>query len=37
MGEPAIEYWHTIDAGFQGRRPVDDRFRRRAASGDLPN
>jgi hypothetical protein len=37
MGEPAIEYWHTMDAGFQGRQPVDDRFRRRAASGDRPN
>ncbi len=37
MGEPAIEYWHTVEAGFQGRQPVDERFRRRAASGDRPN
>ena len=37
MGEPAIEHWHTIDAGFQGRQPVDERFRRRAASGGRPN
>ena len=37
LGEPAIEHWHTIDAGFQGRQPVDERFRRRAASGGLPN
>jgi len=37
MGEPAIEHWHTMDAGFQGRQPVDERFRRRAASGDWPN
>ena len=37
MGEPAIEHWHTMDAGFQGRQPVDERFRRRAASGGLPN
>ncbi len=37
MGEPAIEHWHTIEAGFQGRQPVDERFRRRAASGDRPN
>jgi hypothetical protein len=37
MGEPAIEHWHTVEAGFQGRQPVDERFRRRAASGGRPN
>jgi len=37
VGEPAIEHWHTVEAGFQGRQPVDERFRRRAASGDRPN
>lgn len=37
MGESAIEYWHTMETGFQGRQPVDERFRRRAASGDRPN
>ncbi len=37
MGEPAIEHWHTVEAGFQGRQPVDDRFRRRTTSGDRPN
>jgi hypothetical protein len=37
MGESAIEHWHTIESGFQGRQPVDERFRRRAASGDRPN
>jgi len=37
IGEPSIEHWHTIDAGFKGRQPVDERFRRRAASGDRPN
>jgi hypothetical protein len=37
MGEPAIEHWHTIEAGFQGRQPLDDRFRRRANSGGRPN
>lgn len=37
MGEPAIEHWHTMEAGFQGRQPVDERFRRRAASGDRSN
>ncbi len=37
MGEGVIEHWHTMEAGFQGRQPVDERFRRRAASGGRPN
>jgi hypothetical protein len=37
MGEPAIEHWHTMEAGFKGRQPVDERFRRRSASGGRPN
>ena len=31
LGEASIEHWHTQDAGFKGRQPVDERFRRRAA------
>ena len=23
LGEPAIEHWHEIDAGFSGRQPLD--------------
>jgi hypothetical protein len=37
MGEPAIEYWHTTEAGVQGRQPLDARFHRRSASGGRPN
>ncbi|HEX4286376.1 MAG TPA: DUF2203 domain-containing protein [Terracidiphilus sp.] len=37
MGESTIEHWHTLDAGFQGRQPVDERFRRRSNSGNRPN
>ncbi len=37
MGETAIEHWHTLESGFQGRQPVDDRFRRRSTSGGRPN
>ncbi len=37
MGETAIEHWHTVEQGFQGRQPVDERFRRHSASGNLPN
>ena len=34
-GETAIEHWHTVESGFQGRQPIDDRFRRRTGSGNL--
>jgi len=37
MGESAIEHWHTVESGFQGRQPVDERFRRRSAPGGRPN
>src|SRR5215469_65675 len=37
MGESSIEHWHTVESGFQGRQPVDERFRRRSASGGRPN
>jgi len=37
MGETSIEHWHTIEAGFQGRQPVDERFRRRSTSGGTGN
>ena len=35
MGETAIEHWHTVEAGFKGRKPVDERFRR--GKGTSPN
>ena len=37
MGEASIDHWHTMESGFQGRRPLDDRFRRRTNSGGRPN
>ena len=37
VGEPAIEHWHSMEEGFQGRQPVDERFRRRSTSGGRPN
>jgi hypothetical protein len=37
MGETAIEFWHTVEAGYQGRQPLDERFRRRSTSGGRPN
>jgi hypothetical protein len=35
VGEPAIEHWHTVESGFQGRQPVDERFKRKG--GTRPN
>jgi hypothetical protein len=37
MGESSIEHWHTVEAGFKGRQPVDERFRRRSNSSNRPN
>lgn len=37
MGETVIEHWHTMEDGFKGRQPVDERFRRRSAQGGRPN
>jgi len=37
MGEPASEHWHTVEEGFQGRQPLDERFRRRSTQGGRPN
>lgn len=27
LGEKEITHWHTVDAGFSGRQPLDDRFK----------
>jgi len=37
MGEPSIEHWHSVESGFQGRQPLDERFKRRTKSGGRPN
>ena len=37
IGETSIDHWHTVDSGFGGRQPVDERFRRRTSSGGRPN
>jgi hypothetical protein len=28
MGEPRIDYWHSVEAGFRGRQPLDQRFKK---------
>ena len=32
-GESGIDHWHTMESGFEGRQPIDERFRRRTNSG----
>jgi hypothetical protein len=26
LGEPRIDFWHGIEEGFRGRKPIDDEF-----------
>jgi hypothetical protein len=26
MGESRIDFWHTLESGFRGRQPIDERF-----------
>ena len=37
MGEPAIEHWHTLESGFQGRQPLDERFKKGRGQSGRPN
>jgi hypothetical protein len=37
MGETSIEHWHSVEDGFKGRKPLDERFRRRSNSTNRPN
>jgi hypothetical protein len=39
MGESSIGFWHTLDAGFRGRQPLDARFTKKAgkSKSDSPN
>ena len=27
LGEPEVAWWHELDGGFAGRRPIDEEFR----------
>jgi hypothetical protein len=27
LGEPSIAYWHSVEQGFRGRKPIDRDFR----------
>ncbi|HYP06502.1 MAG TPA: DUF2203 domain-containing protein [Bryobacteraceae bacterium] len=33
LGESRIEFWHGVDEGFQGRKPIDEDFLARHSDG----
>ena len=33
LGEPRIEYWHRVQDGFAGRKPIADEFGQAGGSG----
>lgn len=39
LGESRIEFWHTLDSGFRGRQPLDERFTKKASANkpEQPN
>lgn len=38
MGESRIDFWHTLEAGFRGRQPIDERFYgKKAKKPERPN
>jgi len=34
LGEPAVAFWHTVEDGFKGRKPIDGRI---AGAGRKPS
>ena len=36
LGEPGIRFWHGVNEGFRGRKPIDEEFLERHR-GELPN
>ena len=36
LGEPGIQFWHGVDEGFRGRKPIDQEFLDQH-QGELPN
>jgi hypothetical protein len=38
LGEGRIDFWHTVEDGFRGRQPIDERFKgRKTKKPDQPN
>ena len=38
LGEGSIDFWHTVEDGFRGRQPIDERFKnRKTKKPEQPN
>jgi hypothetical protein len=37
LGEGRIDFWHSIEDGFRGRQPIDDRFKKPNAKKPKPD
>jgi hypothetical protein len=37
LGEEKIQYWHGVEEGFRGRKPIDDRIARAGKKREKPN
>ena len=38
LGEPKIEFWHGLEEGFRGRKPIDEEFlKNHRGDGEIPN
>lgn len=36
LGESRIDFWHTLEAGFRGRQPIDERFTNKKSKKQKP-
>ena len=37
LGEGRIDFWHSVEDGFRGRQPIDDRFKKPMAKKPKPD
>ena len=37
LGEEKIQYWHGVEEGFRGRKPIDDRIAKAGKKREKPN
>ena len=35
LGESSIQFWHGVDEGFAGRKPIDEEFRQHHSTGRI--
>jgi hypothetical protein len=37
LGEDKIRYWHGLEEGFRGRKPIDERILKTSKKKEKPN